>query len=130
MSLQELKALCENATPGPWEERDLPDLIHNSTSTIHAPNAADVPTWSELPPEIAGVLKARDARLIVAARTALPKLIAAVEAVLAIDVDAVEDEVNGDWRSQSNDWNAGVSSGLRDMHEKITGIINNALEES
>lgn len=61
LDLPALTEIANAATDGPWEERELPDLIGNCTSTIHAPNAIDVPTWSELAPEIAGALKSEDA---------------------------------------------------------------------
>lgn len=66
LDLAALTMIANAATEGPWHERELPDLIGNCTSTIHAPNAIDVPTWSELAPEIAGALKGEDARHIAA----------------------------------------------------------------
>lgn len=60
-NLDQLRQVAERATPGPWEKRELPVSVGNSTCTIHAPNAVGIPTWSPLPPEIAGILKHEDA---------------------------------------------------------------------
>lgn len=87
MNLEELKALCENATPGPWTAMDYD----------HSPGDQGVPIiGGGLAGSMEGHLTAYtmtlnnvsqselDAQFIAAARTALPKLTAAVETVLAM----------------------------------------------
>lgn len=123
MNLEELKALCEDATPGPWTAMDYD----------HSPGDQGVPIiGGGLAGSMEGHLTAYtmtlnnvsqselDAQFIVAARTALPKLIAAVEAVLAI-----EDPVLGDRVAENL-----VKQGKYSMLIKVHTIINNILEES
>jgi hypothetical protein len=123
VNLEELKALCEDATPGPWTAMDYD----------HSPGDQGVPIiGGGLAGSMEGHLTAYtmtlnnvsqselDAQFIVAARTALPKLIAAVEAVLAI-----EDPVLGDRVAENL-----VKQGKYSMLIKVHTIINNILEES
>ena len=82
--IAELRALCENATPGAWTSNinDYGDLIHAGNMLV-----AEIRGWGHLTGKLGlsedEVTKIQDANcaLIAAARTALPELLDALEAM-------------------------------------------------
>ena len=112
MNLEELKALCEEATPGPWES------FTDMENTRYLSALGEMEVLCKFSP--AREDSEANANFIVAARTALPKLIAIVEEVLAI-----EDPVLGDRVAENL-----VKQGKYSMLIKVRKIINNTLEES
>jgi hypothetical protein len=78
--LEELKKLCEDATPGPWEvdtnEPFTNDMVGvlSPTAKMYAVLFRDQETEDD-----AEIVSPSDAALIAASRTALPELIAEVE---------------------------------------------------
>jgi hypothetical protein len=73
--LEELKRLCEDATPGPWE--DCLDQLNAPSATV-IDHEWGPPTPNAPEGTYASVTRA-DADFIAASRTALPELIAEVE---------------------------------------------------
>ena len=82
MKLEDLKKLCDAATPGPWTVLD----------DTHGAGWINEPRMG-----YEGELPIDDVRLIVAARNALPKLIAVAEAARALLPchDITESEAEG-----------------------------------
>ncbi|GAA2545881.1 hypothetical protein HD598_002141 [Neomicrococcus aestuarii] len=129
MSLEELKALCEKATPGPWAAWLDQDGAEHMNNMLMVGNAEAVIPNGELSIEgvdvnpVAHTYTPEDRKFIIAARTALPKLTAAVEAVREI--------TKGDLPPEGFDSYAeGFGVGQDILAQKIDEAINNALEES
>lgn len=72
--LDELKKLCDEATPGPWDAKGI-RLLPDNEGCLNLPDGRDHELYGSL----------TDMKFIAASRTALPKLIAEVERLRADD---------------------------------------------
>lgn len=106
MSLEEIRARAEKATPGPWEE------AYPNSRVIEA-HDGQVVVDSFNDGIGAGVIEQVDADFIAHARTDVPKLVAALEAIdkLCVEIDT----------RSGYDVNASVNV------EDVRGIITKAL---
>ena len=82
--LDQIDRLDQQATKGPWESRQLPVPVLGHTATLHAENSEGETWTTEFPPEIGSHVHGDDAAFTSLARTALPQLAKALEAVMEI----------------------------------------------
>lgn len=82
--LVEIQARVDNATDGPWSYHWLTQEVHGMSATLHShAGPADTVWTTSLLPEIGSTREAKDAEFIAHARTDVPALVAALQAVLA-----------------------------------------------
>jgi hypothetical protein len=88
--LEELKKLCEDATPGPWEV-DTNEPFTNDMVGVFSPTAKmyAVLFRDQETEDDAEIVSPSDAALIAASRTALPELIAEVEFLTKVAEQAI-----------------------------------------
>lgn len=89
MNIKELEQICEKATPGPWLKGDFAGYVRSSDDSF----------------QIAKRMANTDAQFIIAARTWMPKLLAAVkeiDVVECIEWDCYCNLCDGHWEKRKS----------------------------